>query len=106
MVGVLSVQLLPISTCSLRLSWVVLTGFAGVLPLSAPRTDDSSFLIMSSTQGLSTSGSVDCGDTMAIVYWIAIVCCSAGALGWMGPLDPSGTGRGGMGRLCAEAATV
>jgi hypothetical protein len=28
---------------------------------------------------------------------MAIICCSCGALGWMGPLDPIGTGRGGIG---------
>jgi hypothetical protein len=30
---------------------------------------------------------------------MAIICWSAGALGWMGPLDPTGTGRGGIARL-------
>ncbi|KYF63670.1 hypothetical protein BE15_19930 [Sorangium cellulosum] len=41
---------------------------------------------------------------MASVYWIAIICCSGGALGWIGPLDPSGTGRGGISRLGASLA--
>ncbi|HTN90551.1 MAG TPA: hypothetical protein VL242_43055, partial [Sorangium sp.] len=41
---------------------------------------------------------------MASVYWIAIICCSGGALGWIGPLDPIGTGRGGISRLAAAGA--
>jgi hypothetical protein len=32
---------------------------------------------------------------------MAIICCSGGALGWIGPLEPMGTGRGGMGRFAA-----
>jgi hypothetical protein len=41
---------------------------------------------------------------MASVYWIAIICCSAGALGWIGPLDPIGIGRGGKSRFAASVA--
>jgi len=37
------------------------------------------------------------------VYWIAIICWSGGALGCTGPLDPTGKGRGGIGRLAADA---
>ena len=37
---------------------------------------------------------------------IAIICFSGGSAGWIGPLDPMGTGRDGMGVVAAVAVAM